>query len=168
METKCHNCKYREDPDRLERCLKCTKIDDDSYHGKVVHLNGRNPPAVPQRPSVYVTSLPPEIEDKLREAMTTFFGLDPVEYLLIHHLFHGGKLSSFADALRKLAIRINKYKGSEKSMAHAMKEAIGRKWPAIAPVIKAKGRKEEDIVLDEQLDEPLGDLFEHFGVDCNE
>lgn len=160
MEVKCHNCKYREDPNRLQRCLKCVKADDSSYHGKILHLNGRVPVQQKQLPSPYVTQLSPEMEDKLREAMCSLFGLDPIEFLFIHHIFKGGYLSSFGDYLRQIATRIGKYKGSERQMAHVMKESIGRKWPLIAPIIKAKGKKDEDIVIDEHLDEPMGDLFQ--------
>lgn len=159
METKCHNCKHRNDPNRLQRCLKCRKADDESYHGKVVHLNGRDIAQKTQAGSRYVTDLPNDIEDKLREAMCSLFGLDPIELLLVHHLINGGRLSSFGDRLAKVASRIGRYRGSQRAQAHAMKEAIGRKMPTIAIVINAKA-----VVDEAQMDEPLGDLFENAGL----
>lgn len=155
----CHNCPDRSNPDRLEKCLKCNRADDMSYHGTTVHLNGKEVAAPPPTQPRQVTNLPPDVEDKLREAMCSLFDLDPIELLLVQHLIRGGKLSTFADRLVKVTNRIVRYRGSERAQAHAMKEAIGRKFPTISPVINAKAE-----IKGAQMDEPAGDLFENAGI----
>lgn len=109
----CHKCRYRNDPDRLERCLKCSPPKD----GQPFHV-GRNAVVYADAQSNLsdlrassgrtgregcVTQLPEDVEDVLRGALATFAGLSPVDALLAHHIISGKPMASFRDALRGLA-----------------------------------------------------------------
>lgn len=135
METQCHNCKHRTDPDRLARCLKCVRCEDESYHGKVIHLHGKEVPAQVQTASRFATNLPHEVENELRTALCCLFGLQPIELLAYCHLVHGGKLSTFGGVLRKYQQRVSRYRGGERAQAHAMKEALKRRFPEFAHIL---------------------------------
>lgn len=87
-------------------------------------------------PSPGVTRLSPEDEDTLRKAMSSLFGLDPVDLLLVQHLFAGRKLSSFDETMIRVSNRLTRYHGSPRAQAHAAKNRIAKAFPALAPVFK--------------------------------
>lgn len=83
-----------------------------------------------------VTNLAPEDEDRLRRAMSSLFGLDALDLLLVQHLFLGGKLSTFFASLARINSRIVAFHGSPRAQAHAAKKRIERSFPEIEPVFR--------------------------------
>jgi len=175
MITACHSCELngKQDP----RCLNCRRVNQDDIRiAKTPHTRSEMVAAQPQaEPYGYCTKLPHEVEDTLRQAMASFWGLDPIELLCVQHIMRGQRLSAFGNTLRKIYQRIGKYRGSERAQAGMMRDAIARKMPMLAPILKAhaKGDDEEDQGCEaevsteeiaEQLDLPGGDLFEAAGI----
>lgn len=72
-----------------------------------------------------VTALDPEVEDKLRSVVTSFFGLKPIETLLLHHLANDGNLSNFTEYIAGVQRDLGKYKHLDKRNAWAMFKRIG-------------------------------------------
>ena len=72
-----------------------------------------------------VTALDPEVEDKLRSVVTSFFGLKPIEVLLLHHLTNGGNLGNFSEFIAGVQRDLGKYKHLDKRNAWAMFKRIG-------------------------------------------
>ena len=72
-----------------------------------------------------VTALDPETEDKLRSVVTSFFGLKPIEVLLLHHLANGGNLGNFSEFIAGVQRDLGKYKHLDKRNAWAMFKRIG-------------------------------------------
>lgn len=111
---------YRQIVEIREKCLACRVCED----GNTLQIGGRgavhadsaeSPELVYQHaqrrdtsPSEGVTALPIDIEDRLRELFTTFFGQDDVTQLLITHLAKGGNLADFHEHLRKLTGQLQK------------------------------------------------------------
>lgn len=84
------------------------------------------------------TPLPPDVEDTLRRAMANFWALSPVQLLCVQHLMQGKKLSEFGATLRGVHEQIRKYRGSERSQAGMMRNAIAERIPFIAPILNAR------------------------------
>jgi len=134
----CDRCPHmKRIKDALRPCQSC----DEAHVRNRVQLSDYT---VAQRrlddhaPTSGVTTLPPDVEDTLRKAMSTLFGLDPVDFLLVQHIFKGGSLGSFGEKLRELHRKIHFYNpSSTRSMAHAKKDAIARVMPQLAPVFDA-------------------------------
>lgn len=94
------------------KCLACNVCGDDNtlqVGGGVVHADSaENPELVYMHaeksgtPSPGVTTLPLEVEDRLREFLATFVGLDDITQLLLMHLAKGGNLADFHEHMRKL------------------------------------------------------------------
>ena len=151
METRCHNCKHRHDPDRLARCLKCHRADDESYHGDVTHLNGRDIPyRKPAGPRYILGDALHDVEDRVRESLCAFFGLGELELLLVRHLVLGGRLATFGSSLASVARRLLLYRGGDRAQAHAMKEQLGVKLPVLASALGVR-RAVERPVADARL-----------------
>lgn len=134
-------------------------------------------PPVHNEPPTTCTPLSEENEQKLRIAMATLFGLDPIQLLLVQHLMLGGRLSAFGDTLRKTHEQIRRYRGSERAQAGMMRNAIFARAQILAPVLTplisrdepapSGPRSDDDAVSTIKVrlnDEPLGDLFEYAGV----
>lgn len=167
----CHNCPHRDDPNRLPRCLACTRADDLSHHGRAVHLNGTDVAAKPTNQLRQVTTLPTDVEDRLREALCGLFGLDPVDLLLVQHLFAGGRLSTFDETRDRVAQKLAGYHGSPRAQAHAAKERIMRAFPLLEPVLQPivgprDRAKDTQIAVEARLDADTvaPDLFENSGL----
>lgn len=183
----CDNCPHME---RIREALKpCQTCDNGSHHGKShvqatdFTLSHRKDDVVQEEVdpalaneiqrhdgSAGVTNLGSRNEAKLRMAMSTLFGLDPVELLLVQHLFLGGDLATFSETERAVAQRILRYRGEPRGRAFQLKEAVIRKWPQIAPIFKrlvrpsskaAKGRTKRDSIYDQlNAEKVTPDLFE--------
>ena len=122
-----------------EACLKCDP-DAISHHG-ASHVQATDGTLgererEDQAPSSGCTRLSPEDEDILRKAMTSLFGLDPIDLLLAQHLFAGRRLSSFDETMIRVSNRLTRYHGSPRAQAHAAKNRIAKAFPALAPVFK--------------------------------
>ena len=196
MITACHSCKINEEIERfsafvqglntsnpkvqtavetlrryyLGRCKGCerTSQDDIRIH-KTPHTRTEMVAATPtQEPARGVTRLPEDVENTLRVAMSSFWGLTQVQLLCVHHLMNGRRLSSFGDALRKVHEQIRKYRGSERAQAGMMRDAIARRIPILAPIINAHVDDQGEAtgkVVNMMDDEPTGDLFEAAGIE---
>lgn len=149
----CHNCKYRHDPDRLERCLKCECQSDgqpmhvgrnavvyaDAEHGLMDALKKAPPRA---HSSEGVTALPTEIEDRLRELLATFAGLEPTDALLLHHVMSGKPLAAFRATLRKIAASLPVGAGAEnrdRTYAWAHTKKLVRAFQPFAAILPTNG-----------------------------
>lgn len=90
-----------------------------------------------------VTALDPAIEEKFREVTCTFFGLKPVEVLLLHHLANGGNLANFNRYVKALTKDLGKYKHLDKRNAWAIFKRIGtvfQPFRALAGGLIGKGK----------------------------
>ena len=98
----------------------------DDAQAVLAHATGRacHAPAEPFAPPAdeprNVTALPPEVEEKLRGVLSTFFGLRQTEVLLLHHLANGGNLSTFGDCLASFARQAAAYKHFDKRNSWAI------------------------------------------------
>lgn len=123
-----------------EACLKCDP-DALSHHG-ASHVQATDYTLAQRQlddhtPSSGCTRLSPEDEDTLRKAMTSLFGLEPRELLLVQHLFKGNNLSTFHDSVKKsTVIPLMKDFKSPRATASAMAKRIAKAFPAMAPVFK--------------------------------
>lgn len=72
-----------------------------------------------------VTALDPETEETLRSVTASFFGLKPIEVLLLHHLANGGNLGNFSTYIADLMQDLGKYKRLNKGTAWAIFKRIG-------------------------------------------
>jgi hypothetical protein len=72
-----------------------------------------------------VTALDPETEETLRSVTTSFFGLKPIEVLLLHHFANGGNLGNFSEFIADVQRNLGKYKHLDKRNAWAMFKRIG-------------------------------------------
>lgn len=72
-----------------------------------------------------VTALDPETENTLRSVTASFFGLKPIEVLLLHHLANGGNLGNFSEFIADVQYNLGKYKRLNKGTAWAMFKRIG-------------------------------------------
>jgi len=139
----CTACPYQKQIDALRRrCIACNpETTGGTPHGKVkadeFTLNSA-PRAIDfdRSPSTRATHLAPEDEHKLRMAMTSLFGLDPIDLLLVHHLMQGGHLEDFDTKLDAVVARSRGYRGATRGMAWAKKVNILRKLPIMAEVLK--------------------------------
>lgn len=132
----CHDCKWN--GAGSPRCIKCKRVNQDDIRiRKTPHARsemiGANP--TPQDPPTTCTPLSEENEQKLRIAMATLFGLDPIQLLLVQHIMRGGRLSEFGDTLRKTHEQIRRYRGSERAQAGMMRNAVFSRAPILAPVL---------------------------------
>lgn len=190
----CHDCKWN--GAGSPRCIKCKRVSQDDIRiRKTPHARsemiGANP--TPQDTPTTCTPLSEENEQKLRIAMATLFGLDPIQLLLVQHIMRGGRLSEFGDTLRKTHEQIRRYRGSERAQAGMMRNAIFARASILAPVLTplitgdesapARSRaassspraadpvkatmpddKAVSTIGERMKDEPIGDLFEFSGV----
>lgn len=139
----CQACPYQSQINALrKRCLMCDpESTGGTPHGRVkadeYTLNCVKKAADEESariPSGQATSLTPEDEHKLRIAMSTLFGLDPVDLLLVQHLMQGQTLESFGTKLTAVQ-HVASYKGSVKGMAWARKSKIIDKIPMLSAVL---------------------------------
>ena len=72
-----------------------------------------------------VTALDPETEETLRSVTASFFGLKPIEVLLLHHLANGGNLGNFSELIANVQRDLGKYKHLDKRNAWAIFKRIG-------------------------------------------
>lgn len=137
----CQACPYQAQINALrKRCLMCNpESDGGTPHGRVIAneytLNCvKKADDYSSIPSGQATSLTPADEHKLRIAMSSLFGLDPVDLLLVQHLMQGQTLESFGTKLTAVQ-RVASYKGSVKGMAWARKSKIIDKIPMLSAVL---------------------------------
>ncbi len=148
----CHKCKYREDPNRLERCLKCEMPPD----GQPMHM-GRNAvvysdahegllDALPVKAAggraEGVTKLSTDVEDKLRALLATFSGLSPTDALLLHHVMQGKPLATFRDTLRKVAVELPKDGGGtnrDRAFAWTHAKKLGESFEPFKAIMPTNG-----------------------------
>lgn len=169
------------------KCLDCTTGKEDALFSKnkntmqcggrgVVYMDSAEDPetvichSIDRRstaPEVYaedkgernVTALPAEVEAKLRELTSTFFGLNQIEVNLLWHLANGGNLANFADTMDGFKADLARYKHFDKRNSWAILKRIGK---AFAPfralagglIGKGKGGAKQRISKFKQ-----GDLF---------
>lgn len=137
----CQACPYQAQINALrKRCLMCNpESDGGTPHGRV-RADEYTLNCVPKAadysciPSGQATSLTPQDEHKLRIAMSSLFGLDPVDLLLVQHLMQGKTLESFGTKLTAVQ-HVASYKGSVKGMAWARKSKIIDKIPMLSAVL---------------------------------
>lgn len=139
----CQACQYQAQINALrKRCLMCDpESDGGTPHGRVIAneytLNSvkKADAYVESRiPSGQATNLTPQDEHRLRIAMSSLFGLDPVDLLLVQHLMQGQTLESFGSKLTAVQ-HVASYKGSVKGMAWARKSKIIDKIPMLSAVL---------------------------------
>lgn len=137
----CQACPYQSQINALrKRCLMCDpESDGGTPHGRVkadeYTLNAvKKADEYSRIPSGQATSLTPQDEHKLRIAMSSLFGLDPVDLLLVQHLMQGQTLESFSTKLTAVQ-HVASYKGSVKGMAWARKSKIIDKIPMLSAVL---------------------------------
>lgn len=169
----CAKCPHRELIEKARACCLACDPDSLSHKGRS-HVQANDftlrHAVNDHAPTTGVTNLSPEDEDKLRRAMSSLFGLDPVDLLLVQHLFSGGRLSTFDDCMIRVSNRLARYHGSPRAMAHAAKERIARAFPQIAPVFRhvvttpADAARADSIDGRLDLDRVQPDLFEQGGA----
>lgn len=130
-----------------EKCLACTVCADGSTlqcgGSGVVHLDAAEEPETVLQRAIgkryhqnrdidgeeaelrNVTALDPETEETLRSVTASFFGLKPIEVLLLHHLANGGNLGNFSELIADVQRNLGKYKHLDKRNAWAMFKRIG-------------------------------------------
>jgi len=186
----CEKCPHRELIEKARSCCLACNPDAESHHGSS-HVQATDYTLAKRIDNEYAftetvdPALAMEIQDhnsasgvtklrycdenRLRVSMATLFGLDPVELLLVQHLFLGGDLASFDESERAVATRILRYRGEPRGRAFQLKEAIIRKWPKIEPVFKRlirpsskKGNRTNRDSIEDQLnaERVTPDLFE--------
>lgn len=156
--TACHNCKRGPGPS----CATCRRVDQDDIRiAHTPHSRAELVALTPQE-AASATGLPPDVEDTLRQALIGLFDLDPIELLLVQHIVRRHNLSTFGQVMAKVAARICRYRGSEKAQAHAMKEAIARKWAPLRAIVATMADGKPENVG--RMDEVQADLFEAAGI----
>lgn len=165
----CTRCPHKDLVEKARACCLACDPDSLSNHG-ASHVQATDftlrHAIKDHAPTDGVTNLAPEDEDKLRRAMSSLFGLSPIDLLLVQHLFTGGRLSTFDDCMIRVSNRLASYHGRPRAMARMAKERIAKSFPQIAPVFKhvvscpAEASRVDSIdgLLDEERVQP--DLFE--------
>lgn len=141
MSCNCYTCPHQKQIEELRRrCLKCNPdTTGGTPHGRVkadeYTLSRPRPIDYSMEPSGPATMLPEDIEHKLRMAMSTLFGLDPVDLLLIQHLMRGCSLESFGGRALDTLRRLPDQKLS-RMWAAGRKRRILRTFPAMSTVLR--------------------------------
>ena len=101
----CHRCKHAQDPDRLKHCLKCSGADIDRFPSRTVSLDAMpRPDELVHRDRVRVageakrqsiSTLPPEIEMRLRDGLAGFMRLSFINQMLLIWVLRGESLADF-------------------------------------------------------------------------
>ena len=141
-------------------CLKCTSISDDdnpTNRGQtMVSLDASiqdsdasvsdflishridNINASHGHSSGSVTSLPPDVEDSLRQQIASFASLSFMDVCLVAHLINGGSLASFATMNWIPSLPIDPHTGRpshiSRQAVHSRFKAIVRKVPTLAAI----------------------------------
>ena len=88
----CHNCPRGRGP----HCVRCRRVDfDDIRIQHQPHNRAELQAAQTKPPSTPVTSLPPAVENRLREFIFDLFDLDPLQLHLLSHVRNGGTPNTF-------------------------------------------------------------------------
>ena len=88
----CHNCPRGRGP----HCVRCSRVDfDDIRIQHQPHNRAELQAAQTKPPSTPVTSLPPAVENRLREFIFDLFDLDPLQLHLLSHVRNGGTPNTF-------------------------------------------------------------------------
>ena len=88
----CHNCPRGRGP----YCARCKRVDQDDIRIQhSPHNRAELQAAAIHPPSERATTLPAEVEDKLRRFLFDLFDLDPIQLLLLRHVKQGGTPATF-------------------------------------------------------------------------
>lgn len=153
----CHKCPHSAEISRLrESCLKCLKRDEEARrggHGKnrgIDNLSNKgrsfesidaypDPDMVLERrirtatrsKGERLTPLPPDAEERLREALAGFLRLTFIDQMLLVWLLRGGTISSFA-RMEWMPQKV----GIKRQTAAAHVERLKRDMPRLADMIQ--------------------------------
>lgn len=134
-ESQCHKCRYRNDENRLARCLKC-KLDetmtvanmsachvDNAFVESIPDTHGREA----KERNEGATELPPETEDALRRLLAEFASMDVNDVQILHGLLGRKRIAEIARDL-----------GESRQTIHARLKKALRRSPLVFAMYQGK------------------------------